>query len=77
MKTVAQLSILAAVLSWGNYGAQAFLAPLPRHQVSTSSLWASNTDTVGARHGEDACFLPLKQLDQDYYAPRIIQVRTK
>ena len=26
-------------------------------------------------HGQNSCFLPLKQLDQDYYAPRIIQVR--
>ena len=25
-------------------------------------------------HGEGACFLPLKQLDQDYNAPRIFQV---
>eukprot|EP00548_Thalassiothrix_antarctica_P008964 CAMPEP_0194135638 /NCGR_PEP_ID=MMETSP0152-20130528/5745_1 /TAXON_ID=1049557 /ORGANISM="Thalassiothrix antarctica, Strain L6-D1" /LENGTH=202 /DNA_ID=CAMNT_0038831975 /DNA_START=129 /DNA_END=737 /DNA_ORIENTATION=+ len=25
-------------------------------------------------HGESSCFLPLAQLDQDYYAPRIIQI---
>lgn len=31
--------------------------------------------TVGGLHGENSCFLPLKQLDQDYYAPRIVQVR--
>ena len=30
---------------------------------------------AGSLHGEDSCFLPLKQLDQDYYAPRIVQVR--
>ena len=30
----------------------------------------------GSLHGENACFLPIKQLDQDYYAPRIIQVCT-
>lgn len=30
---------------------------------------------AGNKHGENACFLPLEQLDQDYYAPRIVQVR--
>mmetsp|Transcript_15612 Transcript_15612/g.43085 ORF Transcript_15612/g.43085 Transcript_15612/m.43085 type:complete len:242 (-) Transcript_15612:86-811(-) len=25
-------------------------------------------------HGQNACFLPLKQLDQDYYNPRIVQI---
>ena len=28
----------------------------------------------GSLHGNNSCFLPLKQLDQDYYAPRIVQV---
>uniref|UniRef100_A0A7R9ZQZ4 Rubisco accumulation factor 1 C-terminal domain-containing protein n=1 Tax=Craspedostauros australis TaxID=1486917 RepID=A0A7R9ZQZ4_9STRA len=28
----------------------------------------------GSLHGENSCFLPLKQLDQDYYAPRIVQI---
>lgn len=27
-----------------------------------------------AGHGENSCFLPLKQLDQDYCAPRIVQI---
>ena len=31
--------------------------------------------SVGGLHGDNSCFLPLKQLDQDYYAPRIVQVR--
>jgi len=25
-------------------------------------------------HGDSSCFLPLTQLDQDYYAPRIVQI---
>lgn len=25
-------------------------------------------------HGENSCFLPLEQLDQDYYPPRIVQI---
>lgn len=28
----------------------------------------------GNLHGQNACFLPLKQLEQDYYAPRIVQI---
>jgi len=36
---------------------------------------SATVNKPGAIHGENACFLPLKQLDQDYYAPRIIQVR--
>lgn len=28
----------------------------------------------GNLHGQNACFLPLKQLDQDYHAPRIVQI---
>jgi len=29
---------------------------------------------AGNLHGQNACFLPLQQLDSDYYAPRIIQI---
>ena len=39
-----------------------------------SRLGATDLAMSGSLHGQDACFLPLKQLDQDYYAPRIIQV---
>jgi len=28
----------------------------------------------GCFHGDNSCFLPLKQLEQDYYAPRIVQI---
>lgn len=28
----------------------------------------------GSLHGQNSCFLPLKQLDQDFYAPRIVQI---
>ena len=45
--------------------------------LATSALALSpmQPQQVGNVHGEGSCFLPLKQLDQDYYAPRIIQVR--
>jgi len=28
----------------------------------------------GSLHGENSCFLPQQQLEQDYYAPRIVQI---
>jgi len=41
---------------------------IPRLQSSTDG------NQVGGLHGDNSCFLPLRQLDQDYYAPRIIQI---
>lgn len=41
-----------------------------RMQLQSSALGM----TLGSKHGENSCFLPLQQLDQDYYAPRIVQV---
>lgn len=49
-----------------------------RNGLKSSSMRLSlsaNQATRGSLHGQDACFLPLEQLDQEYYAPRIIQVR--
>lgn len=39
-----------------------------------ASLVRPSTAIAGSLHGENSCFLPLKQCDQDWYAPRIIQV---
>jgi len=33
------------------------------HEMSKSNL-----------HGENSCFMPIRQLDQDYFAPRILQI---
>lgn len=33
-----------------------------------------STQTGASLHGQNACFLPLKQLDQDYISPRIVQI---
>jgi len=41
------------------------------HLASRTSLVARGGASV---HGENTCFLPLLQLDQDYYAPRIVQI---
>jgi len=56
------------------------LAPSKRPLLcrGASSLSAgtsqATTSTHGNLHGQNACFLPLKQLDQDYHSPRIIQI---
>jgi len=38
------------------------------------SVSPSNSVSGGNLHGQNACFLPLEQLDQDYEAPRIVQI---
>jgi hypothetical protein len=40
----------------------------------SSTILSSTSERVGYLHGQSSCFLPLSQLDQDYYAPRILQV---
>lgn len=55
---------------------------LPRHthsheRISEPTRLLSKQSHLlmsGNLHGQNSCFLPLKQLDQDYYAPRIIQI---
>mmetsp|Transcript_21429 Transcript_21429/g.27712 ORF Transcript_21429/g.27712 Transcript_21429/m.27712 type:complete len:224 (+) Transcript_21429:187-858(+) len=50
-----------------------------------STAWISSTNAKAFRqsvqvnaagniHGENSCFLPLQQVDQDFYAPRIVQI---
>lgn len=39
----------------------------------TTALRATETKG-GSLHGQNSCFLPLRQLEMDYYAPRIIQI---
>jgi hypothetical protein len=43
-------------------------------QAHSSSLRSAPTVLSGSLHGQNSCFLPLLQLDQDYFAPRIIQI---
>lgn len=40
----------------------------------SSALSNSRMTTAGSLHGENSCFLPLLQLDQDAYTPRIVQI---
>ena len=43
---------------------------------STNVNAAVPPTTVGNLHGQGSCFLPLLQNDEDYIAPRIVQVRS-
>lgn len=58
--------------------ANAWIAPQQgvRSRNKINAMWSisPNQSTGGSLHGQDACFLPLEQLDQEYYAPRIIQI---
>jgi Rubisco Assembly chaperone C-terminal domain len=44
------------------------------HPNAAVRLEATAQRQSGNLHGQGACFLPLKQLPSDYYAPRIIQI---
>eukprot|EP00567_Pseudictyota_dubia_P003561 CAMPEP_0197439468 /NCGR_PEP_ID=MMETSP1175-20131217/6207_1 /TAXON_ID=1003142 /ORGANISM="Triceratium dubium, Strain CCMP147" /LENGTH=246 /DNA_ID=CAMNT_0042969389 /DNA_START=23 /DNA_END=763 /DNA_ORIENTATION=- len=55
--------------------------PTTRRATSTSAPPTTKENVValsaaggGSLHGENSCFLPLQQLEQDYYAPRIVQI---
>ncbi|KAL7538703.1 hypothetical protein ACHAWF_006205 [Thalassiosira exigua] len=73
------LQLLAAALSLvgcraftaGNGGAPR-TAPCPP-STSVTALNAAGA-TVGNLHGQASCFLPLLQNDEDYIAPRIVQI---
>ena len=51
--------------------------PSTRGRHSRTTTQFASTEPLqmsGSLHGQNACFLPLKQLDQDYFAPRIVQI---
>lgn len=59
--------------------ASAFAWVTPNHgrrsvDRSLNSKLRSSPTMSGSLHGQNACFLPLKQLDQDYHSPRIVQI---
>jgi len=65
------LSILSSTRAWVSLS-------VPLAASKTTNQRSTNSPTLkmseGSLHGENSCFLPMKQLDQDYYAPRIIQI---
>lgn len=72
-----KLTTVAYIVATASSSAGAWVQ---RHQITTSThpnrvrpLHATPA-TKGSLHGQNSCFLPLKQLDQDYYAPRIVQI---
>lgn len=64
------LIILAAAL---NTSAYAWVSPKPSFR-STSTELSMSTTSLGGLHGENSCFLPLEQVDEEHYAPRIVQI---
>ena len=52
--------------------------PAARTSPSATALSASidtAAESIGNRHGQGSCFMPLLQNDEEYIAPRIVQVR--
>jgi len=92
MKEMLQAVSVAALAALGSYSTLAW-APSPTFGVASTIIHPEQTSrrtttstclsalpdisSSGSLHGQNACFLPLKQLDQDYFAPRIIQVRKR
>jgi hypothetical protein len=63
------LALCASTFAWvaPNHGRRSV-------ERSLTSKLRSSVVANGSLHGENACFLPLKQLDQDEYTPRIVQI---
>ncbi len=57
------LSMIESSLSW-----------VPDMTLTRIATTLQASTVSGSVHGQNSCFLPLKQLDQDFYAPRIVQV---
>ena len=55
--------------------AAALAAQRTRTYATSTNMNAAST-TIGNLHGQGSCFLPLLQNDEDYIAPRIVQVRS-
>ena len=73
-KLISIISLATCASAW------TLLPQMTKSRASiNSALWSTspNPSVAGSKHGEDACFLPLEQLDQEYFAPRVIQVRKK
>lgn len=61
-------------------GAWAFAPKITAQRVTsdvkTTTLCsvAPNQSSEGSLHGQNSCFMPLEQLSDEFFAPRIIQV---
>jgi len=72
-RTVAALALCASTFAWVAPSQSQSRSPVVGGTSLKSTLRASLAMN-GSLHGQDACFLPLKQLDQDYFSPRIVQI---
>jgi len=56
------------------------LAWIPTRSITKNKIFRLKStetgpvDSYASLHGDNSCFLPLKQLDQDFYTARIIQI---
>mmetsp|Transcript_7984 Transcript_7984/g.10699 ORF Transcript_7984/g.10699 Transcript_7984/m.10699 type:complete len:223 (-) Transcript_7984:25-693(-) len=70
--------MIARLVSAALVASSAFAwAPVPTRYANQKQYAAGNTALRMAepsKHGENACFMPLMQLTEDYYAPRIVQI---
>eukprot|EP00565_Helicotheca_tamesis_P008045 CAMPEP_0185728068 /NCGR_PEP_ID=MMETSP1171-20130828/3548_1 /TAXON_ID=374046 /ORGANISM="Helicotheca tamensis, Strain CCMP826" /LENGTH=233 /DNA_ID=CAMNT_0028396733 /DNA_START=116 /DNA_END=817 /DNA_ORIENTATION=+ len=71
---------LLAVFTTSSFLLSSTVAWVPTRHLSPQTQWAVGKHTVlgmaaePSLHGENSCFLPLAQLESDYYAPRIVQI---
>ena len=42
--------------------------------VKVAPLKSTSSDSLSL-HGQNSCYLPIEQLEEDFFAPRIVQVR--
>jgi hypothetical protein len=73
LNLLALLSVISISIS------DAWVVPVTKYQGinarSTGNLIGRKSTMIsGKKHGEESCFMPLVQLDQDFFAPRIIQI---
>ena len=79
-RIIVTLSLLANIT--GSSYAFTSLPTYPSLQrtISATQVFADatqQTSSVGNSHGQGSCFLPLLQNDEEYIAPRIVQVSLK
>ena len=80
-RIIVTLSLLANIT--GSSYAFTSLPTYPSLQrtISATQVFADaptqQTSSVGNSHGQGSCFLPLLQNDEEYIAPRIVQVSSK
>ena len=65
--------VLSATLALAT-SVQGWVSVSPNTQKEIMRMPTSTSLSAGALHGESASFLPLEQCDNEYYAPRVVQV---